>query len=108
MTAYIVGAIFFAFGAFIIGIVVVEMWRAHQSRAWPRTMGTILALGTDDAGDGSVPVTGVVYEYEMRGVRHQSQHIHFGELRPGSILAARMVGRGLPADLERRGLLPPR
>ena len=94
MTAFIVGAIFFAFGAFIIGIVVREMWRAHQSRTWPRTMGTILALGTDDAGDGSVPVTSVVYEYEMRGVRHRSQRVHFGELWPGFILMAMRPAEG--------------
>ena len=68
-----------AFGAYISGGFVRDIYFAFKSKQWPTATGKVVDLDivTTPAGRGSYTIPLVGYEYEVRGVRYTSKRIDY-------------------------------
>lgn len=103
----VASAIIMSIGAFFLFMGLLEAWRGHASRWWPTVQGTMLESRVIEStrrtgglrrGGGSTTewTPRVRYEYEVEGVRHESERVDF-MTRAGGRSAAEQELRGLEA-----------
>jgi len=98
-------AIIMSIGAFFLAMGMLEAWRGHASLAWPAVEGRVIEsslarlnrrTGTGRRGSGASPewTPRVRYEFEVDGVRYESERVDF-MTRAGGRIAAEDELRGL-------------
>lgn len=85
----IFGLIFFAVGAAMLVIAIIQGNKAKAAEAWPTIPGVVLSSGLQehrhyDSEDQSTSINyepQVIYQYSIMGQNYQSNHIAFGSMQ---------------------------